>query len=489
MKQVVKVSISGILFTLESDAHQELENYLRELENFYGKDTDGEEIIADIEERIAELLIERGGKERTVSIDTVRKIIALLGHPSEMERNEGESAAGQSAGKSEKKLYRDVNEKVIGGVCSGMGAYFGVDAVMIRLIFVLLFFVSPIIETFNIDSGLVINIGGGSYSFMILLYFLLWVIIPAAKTVEQRCAMRGRGTGIEDMQGNTKKQMHKSGGSPLVVAFCRAFLFFIGALLLLWGFAGLVFGMMLLVGYEIVEGMSLLSVMDYVELGVKNTIWIKLLLALAWFIPFLGMLYGGVMLCFRFNAPKWHPGLILFLVWILSLVGLGSLGVKAVSPYFNDSRWSDDRALPANADTLYINLLPFDGIEMSVKLDNFSLNGNSTDYLLDDKSGTKVASYPQVRIVKHSPEENDEPYHGFVECKYTTYGIGGGNGNHKSLPDRILSVDDSSVAISPLIYSLENKFKGEDVAIWIHVPKDMTVIKRDETGKSTCHVE
>ena len=77
MKQVVKVSISGIFFTLESDAHQELENYLRELENFYGKDTDGEEIIADIEERIAELLIERGGKERTVSIDTVGKIIAL----------------------------------------------------------------------------------------------------------------------------------------------------------------------------------------------------------------------------------------------------------------------------------------------------------------------------------------------------------------------------------------------------------------------------
>ena len=195
------------------------------------------------------------------------------------------------------------------------------------------------------------------------------------------------------------------------------------------------------------------------------------------------------MLCFRFNAPKWHPGLILCLVWILSLVGLGSLGVKAVSPYFNDSRWSDDRALPANADTLYINLLPFDGIEMSVKLEDFSLNGNSTDYLLDDKSGTKVASYPQVRIVKHSPEENVEPYHGFVECKYTTYGIGGGNGNHKSLPDRILSVDDSSVAISPLIYSLENKFKGEDVAIWIHVPKDMTVIKRDETGKSTCYGE
>ena len=204
MKQVVKVSISGVSFSLESDAYTMLEKYLSELNEFYGKESDGAEIVSDIEERIAELLVEKGGKAGIVSAETIGQIISLLGHPSEMEQQEYEENGVDS--KPVKKLYRDLNEKVLGGVCGGIAAYFGVDTVMVRLIYVLLFFVTPIIETFNFGSSIVINIGGGSYAFMSLLYLLLWIIVPAASTVEQRCAMRGRGTGIDDIYSDASSE-------------------------------------------------------------------------------------------------------------------------------------------------------------------------------------------------------------------------------------------------------------------------------------------
>lgn len=498
MKQVVKVSISGVSFSLESDAYTMLEKYLSELNEFYGKESDGAEIVSDIEERIAELLVEKGGKAGIVSAETIGQIISLLGHPSEMEQQEYEENGVDS--KPVKKLYRDLNEKVLGGVCGGIAAYFGVDTVMVRLIYVLLFFVTPIIETFNIGSSIVINIGGGSYAFMSLLYLLLWIIVPAARTVEQRCAMRGRGTGIDDIQSDASREAGRNNyreerqrrensmgrGNSLIGKFSALFLLFIGTVLLMCGFAGLISGMMLFVGYEIVEGMSILSIMDYVELGIKNPLWIKLLFVLVWSIPFLGMLYGGVLLCFRFKAPKWHPGLIMFLVWVASLLGMGALGVKAASPYLNDSVWSEDKPLSAKTDTLYVNLKPFPEIDKAVRLKNISINGQSADYLLKGKKNSFV-SYPQVRIVKHAPQENGEPYHSFVECKYQTYNGFSFYDNESFSVDKVLSVTDSLVTISPIAYSKENKFKGENVIIWVHVPSDMTVVKRDERGKETIY--
>lgn len=505
MKQVVKVSISGVYFSLESDAYAELEKYLNELEEFYGKEQDGAEIVSDIEERIAELLIEKGGKAGTVSADTIQQVISLLGHPSEMEQQGYEEEKQEKRRKPVKKLYRDINEKVLGGVCSGLAAYFGVDAVMVRLIYVLLFFVSPIIETFNIGFSLVINVGGGSYGFMSLLYLLLWIIVPAARTVEQRCAMRGRGAGIEDMHSeaanetgrhNYRERQRRENSiwrensmgrenSP-AGKLSSIFLLFIGTILLMCGFAGLISGMMLFVGYEIVEGMSILSIMDYVELGIKNSLWLKLLIVLVWSLPFLGMLYGGLLLCFRFKAPKWHPGLIMFLVWVASLLGLGALGIKAASPYFNASIWSEDKPLSANTDTLYVNLKPFPEIDKAVKLENISINGQSADYLLNGKKNSFV-SYPQVRIVKHAPQENGEPYHAFVECKYDTYNGFSLYETSSFSVDKVLSVTDSLVTISPMTYSKENKFKGENVTIWVHVPSDITVVKRNERGKETLY--
>lgn len=498
MKQVVKVSIAGGSFTLESDAYQLLESYLDELDAYYKGVTDGSEIISDIEERIAELLIERGGKIGTIQLETVSSIIAVLGHPAEIELHETEES--KSSAKEErpvKKLYRDLKDRVVGGVCSGLGAYFSVDAVMIRLIFVLLALVSTIMESFGVRCSIFSNIGGSSFGFMFLLYILLWIIVPAAKTVEQRCAMRGKGAGIDEMHKDVRTHscsrsnscQERSRLSIALGGLLGIIGIFIGALFILMGFGGLVSGMILFMGIEIVDGLSLPAMLDYIELGIDNLFLLKLLSLFVWFIPFLLLIYWGVLLCFKFKTPTWRPGLIMFLVWVVAIFALTSLGIKSATPYFDDTKWSDDRPVSSNIDTLYMNLQPFDGIGEAMVLKDRKSGIICADYLLERNKGVlEFVKYPEIRIVKHSPNEDGEPYHGFVECKYTTFsGLSLYRKCEPFTTDSIFTVKDSLLTIYPRIYTKENKFCGEDITLWLHLPAQMCVIKSDERGKITVY--
>lgn len=498
MKQVVKVSIAGVSFAMESDAHQALESYLKELEAHYAKENDGEEIIADIEERIAELLIEKGGKSGTVPVGTVKEIIAVLGNPAEIEQQESpDGDRGTKEEKPVKKLYRDLKDRVVGGVCSGIGAYFGVDAVMIRLIFVLLALLSAIFKTFGVTCGIFRNLGGSSYGFMLLFYILLWIIIPAARTVGQRCAMRGKGTGIDDLHkearsGQAAGVQQYSGKSTLAQmlgGILGVVGIFIGALFILTGFGGLIGGMVMLAGIEIVEGVSLLTALDYIHLGVDNLFLLKLLCAVAWFIPFLLLIYWGVLLCFKFKTPAWRPGLIMFILWGISIILLVSLGFKSVTPYMDDTKWSDDKPVASNIDTLYLNLQPFDGIEESVIMKDGGSDLIRADYLHEREKGElEFVKYPQIRIVKHSPMENGEPYHGFIECRYRTYnGLSLYGEGTPIATDSIFTIKDSVVAVRPRIYTKQNKFRGERITLWVHLPAEMCVVKRDERGNVTVY--
>ena len=111
-----------------------------------------------------------------------------------------------------------------------------------------------------------------------------------------------------------------------------------------------------------------------------------------------------------------------------------------------------------------------------------SIMGSKIDYVLKDAEGdVEFIDYPTVRIVKHAADENGVPYKGFIECKYVTYDdFGLYKKNDKIDIDNILSVQDSLVTILPRIYSKQDKIKGDDFTIWVHVPDTMQIIKRDE---------
>ena len=133
MTEVEKVSIGGYAFTLEKDASMEVEHYLKGLEAHYLSQPGGKEIMEGIEERMAELLLERCGQHGVASVQDIRGIIDILGRPERIEADDPEPERPQEA--PQRKLYRDLENKRIGGVCAGLANYFHFDVVAMRIIF------------------------------------------------------------------------------------------------------------------------------------------------------------------------------------------------------------------------------------------------------------------------------------------------------------------------------------------------------------------
>lgn len=185
MKEVVKVSISGISFTFDHDAYEVMKSYLSKLEAGYAKNPDGREIVADIEARIAELILTEQESERIIGHELAESVIAQLGFPDDMDSDEADTVE-----KLQKRLYRNPEGAVFGGVCSGLGTYFRADPVWVRLILLAPLLLSIITGFFPgthnpIGSTILVGV------MLVLLYVVLWIAIPAARTPRQRLEMRG----------------------------------------------------------------------------------------------------------------------------------------------------------------------------------------------------------------------------------------------------------------------------------------------------------
>lgn len=132
MKEVVKVSIAGVAFSLSADAYRKVKEYLDRLERSYSGRPEGREVVADIEARLAELLLE-GMPDSHAVVDTAlaESVIARLGFPDDAQDD------AQPAERLPRRLHRNPEGAVLGGVCSGIGAYFRIDPVWVRLCFFL----------------------------------------------------------------------------------------------------------------------------------------------------------------------------------------------------------------------------------------------------------------------------------------------------------------------------------------------------------------
>ena len=186
MKKTVNAGIGGRNFTLDEDAYSRLEGYLK-LFRTQLKDVPVEEVMDDIESRIAELFVERvGSGSRVVDINLVEEVIAQLGMPdgSEVPGGDGTGTTKSSAAASPHKLYRDPDNARIAGVCSGLAQYFDVDITLVRVLMLVALF-------------------AGSAGFWI--YVILWIVVPKAETPAQQCEMRGISPTAENLAKFTLK--------------------------------------------------------------------------------------------------------------------------------------------------------------------------------------------------------------------------------------------------------------------------------------------
>jgi phage shock protein PspC (stress-responsive transcriptional regulator) len=269
MKKNISINISGIIFHIEEDGYETLRKYLDSVNKYFSSFEDNSEILSDIEGRIAEIFLSKlnDGKQ-VITAEDVNNLIATMGSVSDFKAaEEQEFAAGepstrtnqQKSGSSStaapKTLMRDMNRKILGGVCAGLGHYFNIDPVWPRLLFVLLLFgygvillvyivmwiilppSSDIVEepTFKkmyrdpdkkvisgVSAGIaaffgtdiavirllfvVLSIFGG---FGILLYIVMWIILPEAKTITEKMQMQGEAVTLSNIESTVKKGLNE----------------------------------------------------------------------------------------------------------------------------------------------------------------------------------------------------------------------------------------------------------------------------------------
>lgn len=316
MTEVEKVSIGGYAFTLEVAAYDIVKQYLDELGDYYSAREGGAEILEGIEERMAELLYEKCADDGVASVAEVEDIIATLGKPSAIESDEdmqpGLAAASNGSGKTKEKrrLYRDPTNKVLGGVCSGLAAYFKCDVVILRIIFVGLWLLIGFVRWRFDHSHLDLSVSPGLS--IPLLYVILWIAMPEARTVKQRWEM-----GVSNPP---------AGGPPRGSDLGRVLRAVIGSILLLMGVSGLTFGVAALFGQRLFDWNVLSDVWEAISAEVPDlpvlfeTVAFKATLLLIYFLPMLGMTYAGIMMLFDLKSPSWRPGLVIFLLWVISLL-------------------------------------------------------------------------------------------------------------------------------------------------------------------------
>lgn len=330
MKTTENISLSGYAFTIETDAYTELGTYLNDIKAAFKNDANADEIVSDIEERIAEILREKCANRMVVDMNMINDIKQRIGNPKDLAQDDSSPVTEEANTETPdpkrtwktKRLYRDVENKVFGGVCSGLGAYFGLDKVLFRIALIIIFFITFIC---TID-------GDGPYFFIpVLAYIGLWIAMPAARTDEQKREMTGRPVnlgGYKDNAFDFKKEVKEASESPAVKAITRVGGIFLGIMLMLMGFGGMAGSVFIpstsaIVSHEIADeiddwGINSAEEQFVSDLLMNNeTFWIMLVVIVG--IMSLWFIYNGVMLTFNLKYPSWRPGLVIFISWVISI--------------------------------------------------------------------------------------------------------------------------------------------------------------------------
>ena len=176
MKKVINAGIGGRSFTIDEDAYKRLDSYLTLFKSRLGSASAGE-VMDDLESRIAELFTaEVGSGLRVVDLSMVEKVISQLGMPDGSEMPGVNSPEADA--KVPRKLFRDMDDRRIAGVCSGLAAYFDIDVVLVRVL-------------------MLVALAAGTSGFWI--YVILWIAVPKADTAAQKCELRGMAPTAENL--------------------------------------------------------------------------------------------------------------------------------------------------------------------------------------------------------------------------------------------------------------------------------------------------
>lgn len=195
MNKTVNINLAGMVFHFNEDAFEILNNYLNTLKNHFKNEESADEILKDIEGRIAELFTERLNNKEAVSLTDINELITIMGEPSQYDDEIEQEKPQEQQHKEEdlrkgkrRKVFRDEEGRMIGGVCSGMANYFDISVFWSRIIFFFLLFI----------------MGPGAP----FIYIILWIALPSAKTTAEKLEMKGEKVNINNIEKNIKDELN-----------------------------------------------------------------------------------------------------------------------------------------------------------------------------------------------------------------------------------------------------------------------------------------
>ena len=338
MDQIKKCSLAGISFTLEADAYAALEGYIQSLQEAYKSTPDGEEIVADIEARIAELILSAVPADAIVTKPLILNIIKQLGSAEEIDSeqpdHEPEPRQAETTDQSgnpriPRRLYRDVQHHKLGGVCAGIANYFDIDPTLVRLaaiapILIWLFGVMNLFWLHYIEGFM-----GQLAGLVVLGYIVMWFTIPPASTARQKLEMKGERITTDSIRSNVQNATAEERSRTLLADIVNV----IGKILLI---CLKIFAAIILVGLVLgvcVLGMVALAGIPMLDFNLPTGILLISFFCVA-IIPLLILIYLVIMLLIS-QRPKGRALLVMFILWVISLVGMTLSAIKSPARFEN----------------------------------------------------------------------------------------------------------------------------------------------------------
>ena len=421
MNKTVNINLAGIFFHIDEDAFLKLKNYLDAIKHSFTDSQGRDEIIQDIEARIAELFAEkRETDKQVIGMREVDAVIEIMGQPEDYKVDddifEDEETSHSSYSntkhteakteKRNKKLYRDPDNSYISGVSSGLGHYFSIDPVWVRIIFII---------TTIITSGT-----------FLLVYLIFWIVMPEALTTAEKLEMRGEPINISNIERKVKEgfdsvadkmkdvdyqkygkkvnsgatNFFKSLGNA-VVTLLKVFVKFIGILIILFAGSGLI-GLLFTLLSVGTFGLFDAPWIDYVEMAnIGIPIWLgSLLIFFAAGIPiFFLFILGLKILVTNLRSIGTPVKLGLLGLWLISIFVIAFLGVRQATERAFEGEVIETKTLPISAnDTLFL----------AMQGDNFygnTLRRDSDMEIKFDKNSEKILYSRDIRLIVKSTRD------------------------------------------------------------------------------------
>lgn len=341
MNKTININLASTFFHIDENAYSVLRNYLSKLKTAFKNTSGSEEILQDIEIRIAELFQEaKKHTDYVINEEDVQKVISILGQPEDMDTEDNFESVEKDSLVSTKKLYRDPEDKYIGGVISGLGYFFGIDSTWLRIFW----FIATLFS-------------GGT---LILIYILLWALIPLAKSTADKLKMKGEPVNIATIEKKIKEEFDEVSSKIKDIDYKKAsntlkkksrkFFNFVEELILLipkiiFRFIGITFLIISIIGFiSVLLGWASALFFSSLHWPFKfylfNLNWtpslfISIAFLLFILIPFLFLFFLGLRLlsskASKLGSTVRNSLAVLWLITLIGLVGFGAYEIRSNS--------------------------------------------------------------------------------------------------------------------------------------------------------------